>query len=122
MGSLFHLSIWTHLDLAKRCSQLWLFAHHPSPKNESSLCQVYALNFHGYSDAAYADHPSKNTSDYLFKFAYGLISKISHKHNCLVNEEAVWLYRLLTKLRYDSSDIHTVVIYRNNKPALSFNA
>lgn len=97
--------------------------------------EVHSLGFLGYSDASYADnvHECKSTSGYLFKLADGPISWKSIKQPLtatssteseyiaysIATKKADWLRQLLTELHYDLPDAHTVLIYGDNKPAIS---
>lgn len=104
------------------------------PTSSTGL-EVHSLGFLGYSDASYADntHDCKSTSGYVFKLANGPISWKSRKQPLtatssteseyiaysIATKEALWLRRLLIELKYDSPETHTVLIYGDNKPAIS---
>ncbi|CAM6108199.1 unnamed protein product [Calypogeia fissa] len=97
--------------------------------------EIHSLNFLGYSDASFADNSEdrKSTSGYLFKLAGGVISWKSQKQPVIATssieaeyvaysiacKEAMWLRNLLHELHFITPDIQTVVIYGDNKPALS---
>lgn len=97
--------------------------------------EVHSLGFIGYSDSSYADNFSdcKSTYRYLFKVTNGPVSWKSRKQRViatssteseyiaysLATKEAMWLKRLLKELEYDTPDVHKVLIYGDNKPAIS---
>lgn len=101
----------------------------------SSSLELHSLGFHGYSDASYGDnlHDRKSTSRYLFKLGGGCVSWKSRKQPViatssteaeyvaysLAGKEALWLRRLLLELHCSTSDIHTVLLYGDNQPALA---
>lgn len=96
--------------------------------------RFYGLNFHGYSDAAFADAADrKSTSGYVFKLAGGTISHKSGKQSILTTstteaeyvamtyaaKEATWLRRLLQDLNYGGSDLLPVRLFGDNLPSIN---
>lgn len=156
IGSLLHLCVWICLDIAERCSGLGQYARNPASEHESSLCRVfaylrgsvnqglrysapavlglemYSLGFIGFSDAAYADNPRRqSTFGYLFKLGGGPIYWKSQKQPIIATSsmeseyvayslacrEAVWFRWLLFELRNQCAYVHCVLIYKDNKLA-----
>lgn len=100
IGSLMWLMVWTRPDLVERINRLGQFSHNLALEHHSSvqiifaylagtkeiglyfgegsspILEIHSLNFHGYSDVAYANHliDRKSTNEYLFKLANGLVS------------------------------------------------
>jgi hypothetical protein len=96
--------------------------------------EVHSLQFVGFSDSSYADRSDmKSTSGYLFKLAGGPVSWKSRKQSVtatysteaeyiaysIATKEAVWLRRVLLDLEYEFPDVQKVLLFGDNKPALS---
>jgi hypothetical protein len=96
--------------------------------------EVHSLRFAGYLDSSYADREDfKSTSGYIFKLAGAPVSWKSRKQPVtatsstkaeyiaysITTKEAVWLQKVLTDLHYHYPDVKKVLLYGDNKPALS---
>lgn len=97
--------------------------------------ELLSLGFEGFLDASFADDLTdrKSASDYLFKFARGVISWKSRKQPILTTssteseyvayslacKETIWLRGLFLEVYPDSANVQTVLLYGDNQPAIA---
>jgi ribonuclease HI len=154
IGSLGYAANMTRADIIFATHKLCQFVSNPTDQHLSAAYQILRylkghqnfaikfsatesglLNFHGFTDAAYADNPDNraSTQGYAFFAAEGLISFKSSKQSDIATssteaeyvgmtnaaKEAIWIRKLLEELHYAKPDLYPIQILGDNQPAIS---